>query len=147
MIQTRAFSDAIIYYFSTGPSEPVEDVSVTVESATTVKVSWLLPDPQTWNGLILNYTIVYELMGPVKGAVATRSTGEIYSITLPSPGQPLLNSPDPRIVTQPLHREILTIDRLQEYHVYSFAIYMANKAGRSTLTTPIVQELPGASRC
>ena len=124
----------------------MENVAVGVESAMSVKVSWLPPDPQTWNGLILNYTVLYELVGPVNDDSIPSGVRHSGAEALPSPQQPLFNSPDPRVVTQPLHREILVINGLHEYHAYMFTVYMANSAGRSELTTPIIQELPGAGK-
>lgn len=114
------------------------------KSATEVELSWLPPHPQTWNGIILNYTVTCQMIGPVNSNTSVADIGSSFTKALPSPGQPLRNSPDPRLAVLPLSLEHLVIDELEEFHVYTFTAYMANSAGRSTSSNLIIQELPGA---
>ena len=113
-----------------------------VISATSVELSWLPPDPQLWNGVITNYTVVYKLLGPVGMTPAEIVT--TANIAIPTPGNPLANNPDPRHATVPLQWEMVVLDDLQEYHVYDFSVFIENAAGRSEMSMAIMQELPGA---
>ena len=115
-----------------------------VISATSVELSWLPPDPQLWNGVITNYTVVYKLLGPVGMTPAEIVTTMIKAI--PTPGNPLANNPDPRHATAPLRWEMVVLDDLQEYHVYEFSVFIENAAGRSEMSMAIMQGLPGAGR-
>ena len=114
-----------------------------VVSATRVKLSWLPPDPQLWNGRITNYTVVYELLGPV-GMTSDNSSQTIMTKAIPTQGNPLANNADPRLASVPLQRETVVVDGLQEHHVYKFSVIMANTVGRSGMSITIIQALPGA---
>ena len=114
-----------------------------VVSATQVELSWLPPDPQLWNGRITNYTVVYELLGPV-GMTSTNSSHTIMTKAIPTQGNPLANNADPRLASIPLEREAVVVDGLQEHHVYTFSVIMANAVGRSGMSITIIQALPGA---
>ena len=113
--------------------------------ATQVELSWLPPDPQLWNGRITNYTVVYELLGPV-GMTSDNSSQTIMTKTIPAPGNPLANNADPRRASVPLQRETVVVDDLQEDHVYKFSVFMTNAAGRSGISMSIIQALLGAGR-
>ena len=113
--------------------------------ATQVELSWLPPDPQLWNGRITNYTVVYELLGPV-GMTVTNSSHLITMKTIPTPANPLANNADPRHASVPLQREMVVVDDLQEDHVYKFSAFMTNAAGRSGISMSIIQALLGAGR-
>ena len=113
--------------------------------ATQVELSWLPPDPQLWNGRITNYTVVYELLGPV-GMTFTNSSHLITMKTIPTPANPLANNADPRRASVPLQREMVVVDDLQEDHVYKFSAFMTNAAGRSSISMSIIQALLGAGR-
>ena len=113
-----------------------------VISAISVELSWLPPDPQLWNGVITNYTVVYKLLGPVGMTPVEIVT--TANITIPTPGNPLANNPDPRHATAPLQWEMVVLDDLQEYHVYEFSVFIENAAGRSEMSMAIMQGLPGA---
>ena len=112
-------------------------------SATHVKLSWLPPDPQLWNGRITNYTVVYELLGPV-GMTSDNSSQTIMTKVIPTQGNPLANNADPRLASVPLQQEVIVVDGLQEHHVYKFSVFMANAVGRSRMSITIIQALPGA---
>ena len=112
-------------------------------SATYVKLSWLPPDPQLWNGRITNYTVVYELLGPV-GMTSDNSSQTIMTKAIPTQGNPLANNADPRVASIPLQPEVIVVDGLQEHHVYKFSVIMANAVGRSRMSITIIQALPGA---
>ena len=114
-------------------------------SATQVELSWLPPDPQLWNGRIINYTVVYELLGPV-GMMSANSFHPIMMKTIPNEGNPLANNADPRHASVPLQREMMVVGDLQEDHVYKFSAFMTNAAGRSGISMSIIQALLGAGR-
>ena len=116
-----------------------------VTSATRVQLSWLPPDPQLWNGVITNYTVVYELLGPV-GMTSDNSSHTVMTKTIPTQDSPLANNADPRDVSFPLHWERVAIEGLYEHHVYKFSVFIANAVGRSGMTMTIIQGLPGAGR-
>ena len=132
--------------YSLAPRASVHNFTVEVVSATQVELSWLPPEPQLWNGRITNYTVVYELLGPVGMMGSTNSSHPIMMKTIPNQGNPLVNNADPRCASVPLQREILVIDDLQEDHVYNFSVFMTNAAGRSGISMSIIQALLGAGR-
>ena len=109
-----------------------------VISATCVELSWLPPDLQLWNGVVTNYTVVYEILRPV-GLVSANSMMK----AIPTQGNPLANNADPRLANVPLQQEMVVIDGLEEHHVYMFSVFMANAAGNGMHMT-IIQELPGS---
>ena len=111
--------------------------------ATQVELSWLPPDTQLWNGMITNYTVVYELLGPV-GMTSDNSSQTIMMKSIPTQGNPLANNADPRLASVPLQRERVVVDNLEEHHVYKFSVFIANAAGGSELSMTIIQSLPGA---
>ena len=112
-------------------------------SATHVALSWLPPEPQLWNGVITNYTVVYELLGPV-GMTSDNSSQTTMTKTIPTQGDPLANNADPRHASVPLQREVAVVDDLQEHHVYKFSVFMANAAGRGEMSMGVIQALPEA---
>jgi len=117
---------------------------VEVISATSVELSWLPPDPQLWNGVITNYTVVYKRLGPVGMTPADTVTTMVKAF--PTQGNPLVNNPNPRHATVPLQQETVVVDHLQEYFVYEFSVFIQNAAGRSEMSVAIIQEMPGAGR-
>lgn len=124
----------------------MQDVTVSVQSPSAVMVSWLPPHPQTWNGLIVNYTVVYTLIGPLNTNDSSADVGVTLFVIFPSAGMIPVNSLDPRVASLPIRHESVIVEDLHEYHVYEFEVYMANSAGRSELSSPILQELPGAGK-
>ena len=130
--------------FYTAPGAPIRNFTVEVISATSVELSWLPPDPQLWNGVITNYTVVYKRLGPVGMTPAETVTTMVKAF--PTQGNPLINNPDPRHATVPLQQEIALLDDLQEYHVYEFSVFIANTAGQSEMSMAIIQGLPGAGK-
>jgi len=113
---------------------------VEVISATSVELPWLPPDPQLWNGVITNYTVVYKQLGPV-GMTPADTVTTIFK-TFPTQGNPLVNNPNPRHATVPLQQETVVLDHLQEYFVYEFSVFMENAAGRSEMSVAFIQEFP-----
>ena len=131
------------------PSGVAGNISVKVvqESASSVTVTWLPPDIQFWNGIITSYTVVYELLGPVEEDTGNEEGSALVpfqtqTITIPRPGLPLVNSPDPRLVSLPLRQESVLIEELEEYHVYSFAVYVENTEGESGPSETAIKEMP-----
>ena len=125
-------------------------VSVEVESASSVTVSWLPPDVQFWNGAVTSYTVVYENLGAVHGNTDEDSSGLkpflTQTISIPQPGLPVVNSRDPSLVTLPLRAESVLIEQLEEYSIYSFAVYQENAKGVSLLSEAVLQEMPQAGK-
>ena len=134
----------IIFFFFVVCMASVEDVSVEVESASSVTVSWLPPDIQFWNGIITSYTVVYELLGMVDNAAESDNLEPqmTQSFLIPQLGTPLANDPDPRIVTLPLQSERALIQLLEEFYVYRFTVYLNNSIGQSNASSSVVVELP-----
>lgn len=99
-----------------------------------------------WNGIITSYTVDYELLHAV-GEQAENSVLAPYSIlsvSIPQPGFPLANNPDPTRISLPLQTEMVLLEDLQEYYVYQFTVYLQNSAGRSESSQSVTQQLPGA---
>ena len=120
-----------------------------VESASSVTVSWLPPEVQLWNGVVTEYTVVFENHGPLQnitGEGSGLSPLMQQAVSIPSPGQQLTNSPDPSLVSLSLKIESVLIEGLEEYHSYSFAIYLANSEGTSPLSEAAIQETPEAGK-
>ncbi len=68
----------------------------------------------------------------------------VFTSFIPQPGFPLVNSPDPRVVSLPLLPEFILIGDLEEYHTYRFTVYVETSAGKSNISEPVVQEMPGS---
>ena len=119
-----------------------------VESASSVTVSWLPPDSQLWNGIITSYIVVYELLGIVEEGTDKTNFEPISSQTfsIPQAGMPLVNHPDPRIVTLPLQFERAVINTLEEFHVYRFKVYLENTVGQSDVSNLITVEMPPSGK-
>ena len=112
---------------------------MTVESPTTVVVAWYPPSVQEWNGILTGYSVVFEL---IRSDTTVQST-----VSVPTPGSPLANNQDPRIVSLPLMMETAELDDLQESFIYRFTVFAENGAGRSVGSTPILQDMPEAGTC
>ena len=124
----------------------VRNVSVQVESPSSVTVSWLPPEAQLWNGIISRYTIVYDLLGMVD-KYEDHNDLEPYTtqmLSIPQPGQPLANNPDPRIVMLPLQLETAVISALEEFYVYQFTVYLENTIGQSEASNVVTVEMPAS---
>ena len=121
-----------------------------VTSARSVTVYWLPPDVEFWNGVITSYTVVYDNMGTQQGDIDEENSGlapfTSQTISIPRPGQQLVNSLDPQLVSLPLRPESVLIEQLEEYHLYSFAIYQENAEGVSMLSEAVTQEMPEAGK-
>ena len=128
---------------SVAPGASILSFTLEMVSATRVALSWLPPDPDIWNGVITNYTVVYKLLGPV-GMTSDNSSQAIMTKAIPTQGNPLANNADPRLASVPLQQEVAVVDDLQEHHVYKFSVFMANAAGRGEMSMAIIQALPGA---
>jgi hypothetical protein len=123
----------------------VRNVSVDILSATSVAVSWLPPDVQSWNGVITSYTIIYELLGKVNGGSSTQPI-RTNTLVYPQPGMMFNNDPDPRASAQlPLQFESVKIGLLEEFYVYQFSVYLDNSVGISDASQSINIEMPPAA--
>ena len=117
-----------------------------VASPSSVVLSWLPPDIQFWNGIITRYTVVYERLGAVE-EFDDSSAMEPFtsqSISIPQPGLSLVNNHDPQLAILPLQKERVLIEHLEEYHVYSFVVYLENTEGQSGASQIVTQEMPQA---
>ena len=134
------------YLFYPVPGASVQNVTVMVQSPTSVAISWYPPNVQEWNGIITGYTVQYELLGSVDEYPENLGLQPFLTLTtsIPSPGVPLQNDPDPRTVGLPLQMETAVVSNLQEYFVYQFVILFGNSVGESDSTAPIIQEMPEA---
>lgn len=100
-------------------------------TATSVTLAWYPPNPDEWNGLIVQYTVEYELIKSV-GGHPNSTLNPLLTHVIPSFGQPLTNIDDPTRVRLPLRMEMARIDELEEYHVYRFWTYFETSEGRSS---------------
>ena len=113
-----------------------------ITSPSTILVSWLPTDKDNWNGAILQYTVVYERLRSIDDNMMTTTEGSgfgsifVESISIPDDGQGLTNNPDPTRVVVPLRREQVTIDGLEEYHVYQLSVFYETSQGRSERSSP-----------
>ena len=131
------------------PEEFIDNVTVVIESSTSVTLSWLPVKPSLWNGIIISYTVEYQRQEPVEFIVNHNpGPAEPYvtsTVSIPSlPEHPLVNSPDPRVVTLPLREESLQLEGLEENYVYQFTVYFENLAGRSEISNPVQVGMPSS---
>ena len=126
----------------------MQNVTVMVQSPTSVILSWYPPNVQEWNGIVTGYTIQYELLGSVDEYPENLELQSLLTFTtsIPSAGVPLQNDLDPLTAGLPLQMETAVVSNLQEYFVYQFAIYFVNSVGESDGTAPIIQEMPQAGK-
>ena len=121
----------------------MKNISLTVVSATSVRMKWLPPPIDSWNGIIRNYTIFVNHLGSVHNM-----SQELYNLSFiqvhPRGDSHLSNNADPNLASLPLLFESVIIENLQESQVYQFSIAMANSAGWGKESFPIIQELPGS---
>ena len=119
-------------------------MSVKVENATSVTVSWIPPDVQFWNGVITSYTVIYELIGRVDENDVENDplSSQTISITRAT----FSNDPDPNVATLPLKIESVVIKMLEEYYVYRFSVYLENAVGQSDISNSITVKMPPAGR-
>ena len=129
------------------PTGIVSNVTVQINSPTSIRLSWLPINPSGWNGILTSYIVQYQRQGtagslntPVESYVT--STASIPSL----PEYPLANSPDPRLATLPLAQESLLLQGLEENYVYEFIIYCINSAGRSEISTPVTITMPSSGK-
>ena len=123
-------------------------------SPTSLRLRWLPPSQDEWNGVISRYTIEYSLLRQVQeddGDGDEEDEEDLpndlfttFVAYAPSIGQPLSNNPDPRLATPPLVWEEREITGLQEYVVYSVSIYYENSAGRSESSDSVELNMPPA---
>ena len=148
-------SSHYVYVLFLVPAGVVSDVQVSINSPSSILVSWQPTDKDNWNGVIQRYTIIYERLRSVGDDVSTTISegsglGSIFvdSISIPDAGQRLLNNPDPTLAVLPLRREQVVIEGLEEYHVYQVTVYYETSQGRSDKTSPrILQTLMSGIKC
>ena len=114
-----------------------------VHSSSSVYVSWLPPDIQFWNGVVTNYTVTYINLGVVGEGVDEDSADRMpTTVSIPQPGQTLMNAQNPTLVSLPLRAESVFIDQLEEYCLYSFTVNQVNIEGVGPLSEIVTQEMP-----
>ena len=126
------------------PTGIVSDVQVSVISPSSIQVSWQPTDKENWNGVIQRYTVIYQRLRSVGDNTSTSVSegsglGSIFvdTISIPDVGQRLVNNPDPTLAVLPLRREQVTIEGLEEYHVYKVVVYYETSQGRSDRSSPV----------
>ena len=124
-------------------------MSVVLESTRSVRVSWLPPNIEYWNGVVTGYAVIYVNNGPLDGSpVEDDGSGSglspltVHMISVPPPGYLLSNSPDPALVSLPLKTESVVIENLEEFHSYSFTVYQENSEGIGPLSMTVIQDTP-----
>jgi len=139
----------------TGPSGSLQNLSISVLSPSSVKISWLPPPRDSWNGIIASYTILTHSLGPnnlfhedgLEPSPAHSSQAlETSSTTLSIEGNAWSNSPDPRFHYGEVEVEETTLQDLHEYFTYKFTVYMSNSAGDSDMAESPPIQLPGTGR-
>ncbi len=114
---------------------------------TSMRLRWLPPNPDEWNGIISRYTIQYSLLREVQDeddddAPPPLNIRMDFVTFAPLARQALRNNPDPRLISSPLVWEEHEIDGLQEYFVYSVSVYYENSAGRSDSSEVVELNMP-----
>ena len=118
-------------------------------------MSWLPTSQDNWNGVITRYTVEYRLIRSVRDMIGMYGSGIAPTVygsgiaptmyaSVPSLSQPLVNNPNPTLVTLPLKRESILITGLHEFSVYQFTIYYENSVGRSDISSPLEQATAAA---
>lgn len=135
----------------TGPSGTPQDLSISVLSPSSVKLSWLPPTRDFWNGILTSYTVISHSLGPnnmsamddVELHLANSTFPDTYSTAFSFEDNKWSNNPDPRFYYSEVAEEDVTIDGLHEYFTYHFSVYISNSAGDSDpAESPLIQ-LPG----
>lgn len=131
------------------PAQGVINVTVESLSPTSLRLRWLPPSQNEWNGIISRYTIHYSLLGQVKehdddDELEGLLTEPLMTFVAYAPVnfELLNNNPDPRLATSPLVWEERVINGLEEYYVYSASIYFENSAGRSPTSESVQFSMP-----
>ena len=141
-----------VIFYSLGPSCSVSNITTTVISTSSVYLSWIPPIHNCWNGIITNYTIAVQSLGPqsasflekINSNTKNESLYVSHIIALPDLENELNNDPDPRHgMLQRIVPETLLISQLHPFFKYTFTIYMSNAAGDSNSTSSEVISLPG----
>ena len=134
-----------VVYSNAAPVGIISNVTVQIESPTSVRISWLPINPSGWNGILTSYIVQYERQGPA-GALNTPVESYVTSTaSIPSlPEHPLANSPDPRLATLPLIQESLLLQGLEENYAYEFTVYCVNSAGSSEMNSPVAFTMPSS---
>ena len=108
---------------------------MSIETPSSVIVSWLPTNKDNWNGPIQNYNVDYNLLQSANNASAVESSGMgqffMGSLSIPNDKQDLVNNPDPKLATLSLKRESIEVQNLQEHHIYQFSVYYENRKGIS----------------
>ena len=139
--------NALNFVIPTAPLGVVSNVTVSVDSPSSVSLSWLPIPPSRWNGILSSYIIQYQRQGQAESTDTPASEYVTLSASIPSlPEHPLSNSPDPRLATLPLSEEMLLLEGLEENFVYEFTIYCENSAGRSETSDAVSIVMPPSGR-
>ena len=127
------------------PEGFIDNMTIVIDSSSSVLLSWLPTNPSLWNGIIISYTVEYQRQEPVESNGNPLEPYVTSTASIPSlPEHPLANSPDPRLVTLPLREESLQLDGLEENFIYQFTVYFENSAGRSEVSSLMQIEMPSS---
>ena len=123
-------------------------MTAVINSNTSVTLRWLPADPSLWNGIIASYIVEYQRQEQVEFDDNSEQLEYVMSsASIPSlPEHPLVNSPDPRLVSLPLREESLQLGGLEENFVYQFVVYYDNSVGRSEMNSPLRINIPPSGR-
>ena len=113
-------------------------------SSKSVKVSWLPPEKEHWNGIITNYTIYYKRLGPVSGDNFGPNSEVLDTVSIPNTKQTLANDPNPKLVSHPLHHEEVLLEGLEEYFLYEFSVDVATSAGTGEVSLLLAVGMPAS---
>ena len=144
----------IIYFLISllAPTSGVDNITAGAITPTSMRLRWLPPNQDEWNGVIHRYTIEYGILGPVQtdddedgpNSGLPRTPIMTFITFSPSSRQSLNNNPNPTLATSPLVWEELEIYGLEEYFEYEFSIFYENSAGRSDSSYRIGLDMPPA---
>lgn len=123
-------------------------MTAVINSNTSVTLRWLPADPSLWNGIIASYTVEYQRQEQVEFLNNSKQLEYVaLTASIPFlPEHPLVNSPDPRLVSLPLIEESLQLGGLEENFVYQFVVYYKNSAGRSEMSNPLRIDMPTSGK-
>lgn len=119
----------------------MSNVTAEVLSPTSVRVLWLPPSVDAWNGVITRYTVQYSILRRVSAQEELPEDLSATLVTHLAPSQ-LRNNPNPTMASSSLAWEEMELDGLQAYFVYSFTVSYENSAGQSASSDTVELSLP-----
>ena len=118
----------------------MKDLSVNIQSPTSVELSWRPPEKAEWKGKIDFYAITTTRHSPRNGITKRADDSHTETILF----TPQANNPDPSLATEPLLTEQYLVEELEENFEYSFSVSIMNQGGTGMSSEPLVQVMPEA---